>query len=196
VSGDRPNPKPPSRPSASNDGPIVAPSEDRPTPSREPSISTEPTPTEPNFCLDGTTKENYLLSILSPFTDEAVLKDPTTPQGQAFASILEDETYDVCLPTVFQRYGLSTMYYSTRGENWVENVGWVEDGESECEWYNVTCEEDLVVAIKLGKSVVCMSDQIFCLRFYLHNTFVTSFLSQSQTNLQVPFPMSCQRCGR
>lgn len=98
------------------------------------------------------------MSILSPITEVAVLKDPTAPQGQAFAFILDDETFDVCLPTVYQRYGLSTLYYSTDGENWVQNTGWVKPGENECEWYNVTCEEDLVVAISLGKSMVCKSD--------------------------------------
>lgn len=161
-SGGRPIPAP------SVDGPIPAPSEDRPTP--EPSTPTEPTskeptttrPTAPGACLDGTTREDYLLSIFSPFTEEAVLKDPATPQGEAFAFILEDETYDVCVQTVFQRYGLSTLYYSTNGENWAEKVGWVEAGENECEWYNVSCEEDLVVAIKLGNSMVCMNDSIFC----------------------------------
>jgi hypothetical protein len=144
----------------SEDGPIAAPSEDRPPSPTAPSISTEPT--TPGACLDGTTEEDYLLSILSPITAEAVLKDPATPQGQAFAFILEDEAYDVCVPTIYQRYGLSTLYYATDGENWVENVGWVEDGEDECEWYNITCEEGLVVAMQLGKTMVCMSDCIFC----------------------------------
>jgi hypothetical protein len=88
--------------------------------------------------------------------------DPATPQGQAFAFILEDESTDVCQPSMLQRYGLSTLYYATDGDNWVESQGWVEDGVNECEWYNVTCGEELTVAgIRLGESIMCTCDFIF-----------------------------------
>lgn len=167
-------PRPP--PPPSGDSPMAKPpSEDRPpTPTTPPSPTNSPAPTPseptspgptttPGSCLDTTTREDYLLGLLSPITERSVLMDPTTPQGQAFAFILEDESTDVCQQTILQRYGLSTLYYATDGANWVESQGWVEDGVNECEWYNVTCGEGLTVAeIRLGESIACTYDCTFC----------------------------------
>ena len=101
-----------------------------------------------------TSRQDYLLGLLSPITEQSVLLDPTTPQGQAFAFIVGDESINVCQPSIPQRYGLSTLYYASDGTNWVENQGWIEDGVNECEWYNVTYGEELtVVKIRLGELI-------------------------------------------
>jgi hypothetical protein len=103
-----------------------------------------------------------LRDLLSPITDPAVLDDVSTPQGQAFAFLVNDD-FDPCTyATIEQRYGLSVLYYSTGGESWNENEGWVQVGVNECEWFNITCSEtdlDFVVAVTLGK--------FDCLRYLL-----------------------------
>jgi hypothetical protein len=139
------------------------PSEDRPTPS-EPTTppkpsepTTPPEPATPGACLEGTTRQDYIRDLLSSITDPTLLDDPGTPQGQAFEFLVSDD-FDPCTyPTIEQRYGLSVLYYSTLGEDWKENEGWVQIGVSECQWFNITCgetETDLVVAVHLGKSIL------------------------------------------
>lgn len=125
-----------------------------PTETTVPSLSPVPSMIS-DECLDGTTREDYLLGLLEPITPRDTLLDPTTPQGQAYAFINEDEDLDVCTyPTIQQRYALSTLYYATGGDDWNENEFWVEFGVDECEWFNVTCgpgEENTIVALHLGE---------------------------------------------
>lgn len=121
---------------------------DQPGPSLSPSLPA-------GACLKGTTREDYLLALLEPITPESTLLNVSTPQGEAFAFINEDEELDVCTyPTIQQRYALSTLYYATKGEDWIENEFWVEDGIDECEWFNVTCGPDndnTILALHLGE---------------------------------------------
>lgn len=170
-SGDRPTPEPPSIDSPVAEppdlSPIAEPTPSDPTNAPEPTTppqpsepttpqepTTPPAPTNPGECLEGTTKEDYLLNILSAVTDAALLQDPDTPQGEAF-QFMVDDTIDVCTyPTLEQRYGLSVFYFSTEGDDWLENEGWVQSGVNECEWFNVTCggpDSEIVVAIQLGR---------------------------------------------
>jgi hypothetical protein len=37
--------------------------------------------------------------------------------------------------TKIQRYVLATLYYSTNGDSWNDNTGWMTD-DDECSWYN------------------------------------------------------------
>jgi Leucine-rich repeat (LRR) protein len=65
----------------------------------------------------------------------ASLRDPSSPQFAAFewlsgnadlASYSEDR--------IIQRHVLATFYYSTGGEQWLQNSFWLSD-EDECTWY-------------------------------------------------------------
>lgn len=102
-----------------------------PTPS--PPISA---PSAVDACLS-TNKVDYLDSVLTKITDELLLKDTLSPQGQAYAWMLSDSTF-VCSINVAQRYALATIYYSTTGTNWTDNSGWLSNG-TECDWTKVTC---------------------------------------------------------
>ena len=109
------------------------------TPSLNPTLS--PSGGSPTDCLAGTTREAYLLTELSAITAPSLLQDPATPQGQAFAWIvnLDPLQFDPCTyPTIDQRYGLATFYFSTVGTTWIRSDGWI--GEMvECGWFGVTC---------------------------------------------------------
>lgn len=104
-----------------------------------------PTPAPlPLVCLEGTTREDYLFNLLAPVTNPASLRDPTTPQGQAFNWMLNTDpllAIDPCVfPTKEQRFGLATLYYATNGAQWTNSTGWL-GGSSECTWAGVLCGE-------------------------------------------------------
>ena len=109
------------------------------------SIPTSPPVGPPLACLQGRTREEYFLDVLSPFTDRSLLRDPSTPQGQAFDWMLNmDPVFedDPCYyPTTEQRYGLLTIYFSTNGAQWTNNTEWLGDS-SECTWAGVVCSGD------------------------------------------------------
>lgn len=92
-------------------------------------------------CLDGGTRTEFLLAQLSLVTDPALLEDPSTPQGQAFDYMTNSDPLmpNVCtFPTIDQRYGLATFYFSTNGDSWTENTGWLGPTQ-ECDWFGVLC---------------------------------------------------------
>lgn len=99
-------------------------------------------PGPPLACLEGTTREDYFLDLLSPITTRSLLRDPTTPQGMAYDWLLNQDpvfAVDPCYyPTTEQRYGLLTLYFSTNGAQWTNSSGWLGDS-SECTWAGVVC---------------------------------------------------------
>lgn len=131
------------------------PSEDRP--SRPPaSVPTPVGPTpSPVDCLMGRTREEYLFDLLSPITPPEELNDPSTPQGMAFDFMVNDDPAlkDPCaIDTIQQRYGLTTLYFSTEGDKWFDDAGWLGP-DLECEWFGVECYDasNIVAAVELRK---------------------------------------------
>ena len=106
-------------------------------------------------CLAGTPKETFLLRELSQVTPEAVLLDPTTPQGMAFSYMNTTDPYlraNPCLnPTLQQRYGLITIYFATGGPTWTRSNRWLGN-TMECLWYGVVCD---VVTQRVQKLQLC-----------------------------------------
>mmetsp|Transcript_18029 Transcript_18029/g.31623 ORF Transcript_18029/g.31623 Transcript_18029/m.31623 type:complete len:629 (-) Transcript_18029:121-2007(-) len=128
----------------------MASSDDRPSgPARPPASAPTPPPNErpsgpPVECLMGRTREEYLFDLLVPITPADILNDPSTPQGMAFDYMANDDPAlsDPCSSTTIeQRYGLQVLYFSTQGQDWDDNTGWLGDG-NECSWYGVECEDD------------------------------------------------------
>jgi hypothetical protein len=129
-----------------------------PAPTRAPTVGTpRPTPTPTmggttmaptlnNQCLLGRTPTQYLQDELSLITDPVLLLNPSTPQGSAFLFITEDPLImevGVCsYPTIPQRYGLATFYFSTNGEAWTQDTGWLGNA-GECDWFGVTCVDGI-----------------------------------------------------
>lgn len=127
------------------------------SPSLSPSAPTSGTTAPSANCLTGTTRSEYLLGVLTPVSDAALLVDPNTPQGMAFAFIVEDTFIeDPCtFPTIEQRFGLVTFYYATIGASWTSNDAWLSP-TSECTWLGVTCTpvtNTTVEKLQLGKYI-------------------------------------------
>jgi hypothetical protein len=144
----RPTPAPISRPTP------------RPNPLTTPAPNPRPTPAPvdgptqaPVDCLMGRTREEYIFDLLAPITSGRLLNDPSTPQGMAFDYLANDDPglENPCVSsTIEQRYGLTTLYFSTQGEGWLESGGWL-GAEQECNWVGVSClnENDPMIVSKL-----------------------------------------------
>ena len=133
---------------------VPAPNPPSPSPpSPSPPSGTLPPPTfAPGECLEGgITRDDYLIQELSRITDPSILLDSNTPQGQALIFLSVDDPLfpDVCTYPIEQRYSLLTLYYSTNGASWNNRAGWL-DGSSECTWFGITCEGELVTEVDLG----------------------------------------------
>mmetsp|Transcript_29571 Transcript_29571/g.71164 ORF Transcript_29571/g.71164 Transcript_29571/m.71164 type:complete len:616 (+) Transcript_29571:108-1955(+) len=53
-----------------------------------------------------------------------------------------------------ERYYLAVLYFSTRGDNWTQNFGWMSETTSHCaegakQWFGIQCENDSIVSIEL-----------------------------------------------
>ena len=117
-----------------------------------PSPDTPPT-SSPLAACQALSREEALESVLVEITDGPTLTNPITPQSAAFRWLLNDDPLqiDPCdYPTVEQRYSLSTLYFSTGGDSWFNNTGWL-DISGECDWFGITCEDGLTTVISLGK---------------------------------------------
>jgi len=125
-------------------------------PASTPTGPTESGPTSsPGDCLMGRTKEEYIFDLLVSVSSAESLNDPTTPQGMAFDYLANDDPFleDPCSSaTIEQRYGLTTLYFSTQGADWNDNTGWIGE-EQECSWFGVECEDgsDIVTFLLLRK---------------------------------------------
>lgn len=73
---------------------------------------------------------------LPVYTIESSLQDPTSPQSKALSWLANntnlEEYNDIRLT---QRFVLATLYYSTNGDRWTNNDGWLSDAD-ECTWSN------------------------------------------------------------
>jgi Leucine-rich repeat (LRR) protein len=75
----------------------------------------------------------FLLSVA--LDGGASLRDPTSPQFTAFEWLAANEDLaSYSEDRIIQRYVLATFYFSTGGEQWLQNSFWVSD-EDECTWY-------------------------------------------------------------
>uniref|UniRef100_A0A7S4AAL6 L domain-like protein n=1 Tax=Pseudo-nitzschia australis TaxID=44445 RepID=A0A7S4AAL6_9STRA len=72
------------------------------------------------------------------------LQDPSTPQGKALEWL--ESSINIGISTeqrLLQRYVLATFYYSTNGDDWVNNSAWLSELD-ECNWWSTAqtvCDE-------------------------------------------------------
>jgi hypothetical protein len=142
--------------------------------------------------LAGQTREEYLLPILSEVTATDILLDPSTPQGMAFRYMADEDPFNPCLTSVKQRYGLTTLYYSTGGETWTRSDGWLGETQ-ECEWFGVICanvdDRSQVTGLRLGK-ILGSEIHVFTKRLQGLILYFSSldFASPAINNLDGPIP--------
>lgn len=76
-----------------------------------------------------------LLSSVS-FDGGTALQTPSTPQNHAAIWLANNTNLDTYSDAKkIQRYVLATLFFSTNGDGWDNNTGWLTD-EDECSWYN------------------------------------------------------------
>lgn len=120
---------------------------------RDFSMATDP-PTLPPVpplppCNNNLSRSDAILEILRGVTPEPTLLNNVTPQGMAFSWLVsEDPAADTTLVNpcdhmmqIMQRYALVVLFYSTSGDSWTDNSGWLTL-EDECSWAKVTCHAD------------------------------------------------------
>jgi hypothetical protein len=92
-----------------------------------------------------------LLSSVS-FDEGAALGIPGTPQNMAYNWLVENINIDTYSDkTKIQRYVLATLFYSTNGDSWTANSGWLGN-ENECGWSGILCTYDSIMELMLSDS--------------------------------------------
>ena len=128
-------------PTGSTGRPSLRPS---PRPTLRPVIATsEPTVPSPSAAPIQPIEslEDFLVSVWPPLED--YLNDPdaqSLPQVQAVEWLNTDPNLgSYSEQQIVQRFTLATFFYSTGGEDWINNEGWLSE-ESECLWYTSASE--------------------------------------------------------
>jgi hypothetical protein len=120
------------------------------------SMETEPPMNTLPPCNNELSRSDAILQILRDITPEPTLLNNITPQGMAYAwMVSEDPAATTILVNpcdnmmqIVQRYALVVLYYSTSGDSWTDNEGWLTL-EDECSWSKVTCHADQPTVISL-----------------------------------------------
>ena len=102
-------------------------------PSSRPSGTVEPT----TYGTPGPTQYSLFMFLVDHSFDEGeALNDPTSAQRHAYQWLSENALLDeYSHEQILQRYAMATIYFSTNGDDWFFNDGWLSDDE-ECDWYN------------------------------------------------------------
>lgn len=78
--------------------------------------------------------------VLSSFPKEThvALQDPNSPQAMAYAWLWGDteSLFNRNANQIKQRFILATLYYSTSGDDWVDNGNWLNHSAHECDWFH------------------------------------------------------------
>lgn len=95
----------------------------------------------PSQCKD-MSPDDAINRAISQITPSELLIDPTTPQRMAYTFVTEHGGghVDPCsVPSsLLQRYALVVFFYSTNGDNWDSNTGWLTEA-GECSWFGIFC---------------------------------------------------------
>lgn len=110
-----------------------------PGPTLNPTLppTTRPPTTQPPSTTPPTSlAQDQLVALLSSVSldDGEALQTPSTPQNNAVSWLAGNanlSTYSDAKK--IQRYVLATLYYSTNGDSWTRNTGWLSDSD-ECDW--------------------------------------------------------------
>ena len=116
-----------------------------------------PTPLDCNS--DPDVREAAVDELLSSISDD--IDDPSTPAGQAAEWIRNGDPAmpDPCLDpdAVIGRFALTAFYYSTGGEQWRNNDGWLTEAPA-CDWFGVGCDGDNIVELNMGAFAFLLID--------------------------------------
>eukprot|EP00980_Cylindrotheca_fusiformis_P007640 scaffold1605_cov141-Cylindrotheca_fusiformis.AAC.3 len=111
--------------------PTIPPASFNPTKThtRDPSIRPTTSPTVSNHIL-------FDFLVQNSFDGGRALGNPSSPQYKAFSWLAKNQNLESYTETRrLQRYAMATLYYSTNGDEWLNNKNWLSDG-NECGWYS------------------------------------------------------------
>jgi hypothetical protein len=99
-----------------------------------------------------------LLSFVS-LDNGTALQMQSTPQNNALKWLANNTNLgNYTDKRKIQRYALAVFYYSTNGDNWSNNTGWLNN-ENECDWY-----------IQPNNNTLCASGDVVNLDFIDEDT--------------------------
>lgn len=98
-----------------------------------------------------------LLTSVS-FDNGAALFSPDTPQNKAMIWLAGNANLDsYSAQRKIQRFALATLYYSTGGDSWNRNAGWLSNGDECGDWHSDDtnpCINGTILKISLGSNNV------------------------------------------
>jgi hypothetical protein len=99
----------------------------------------------PTAAPSGPSVVEQFLAGLPAYSLDLAENDADSPQAKALAWLENDPQYNDYrnVYRLNQRYAMAVLYYSTRGELWLINSGWLLNA-SECTWYQydgISCTE-------------------------------------------------------
>jgi len=117
-------------------------------------VGAEEPPTQATISPAPTSTPLSLFDLLSSisFDGGSALRTPSTPQNNAY-NWLENSANITSFSDGkrIQRYVLATLYFSTNGDSWASNTGWLSN-DDECDWYTDVgdfCSNGAVVDLDL-----------------------------------------------
>lgn len=133
-----------------------------------------------NICSNGLRREELYLRQLQSISGQNLILSPATPQGKAYAFLVNYDPFfqGTCSVTgLRERFVLMTLYFSTNGENWMEQVGWC-GGTQHCGWSGITCNNSgsiTAIDIESNNLVGTIPQELYALyQLQLINLFANS----------------------
>jgi hypothetical protein len=148
-----PNPPPSRRPIRSSLPPTTEHPTDEPTLTQTLDPTARPT-------LPPTTSEPTAAAVMERFMNglpryslELASANASSPQAKALAWLQNDTQYNEYqnVHRLNQRYALAVFYYSTNGDSWKNNSGWLSNA-SECTWYTTSISDEFSSDLICGTS--------------------------------------------
>jgi hypothetical protein len=96
-----------------------------------------PTTNRPTSLPTSPSVVDQFLSGLPAYSIDLASTNSGSPQAKALEWLKKDPRYDEYLYAyrLNQRYALAVLYYSTNGDSWLNNTGWLSN-DTECSWYS------------------------------------------------------------
>merc|ERR1719203_1180781 len=159
---------------------------------RSPSPSASPSSSSTTVCnLPMQTRKNDMLAIAATISEQAAINDSSSPQGQAFNWLVDDDPLALCpddADAIKQRFAMAAVYFSTGA---AKDAKQKFLSDQECSWPGVTCSSGGAVFVldinkqPLGGSIPPEIGQLTSLRVIkMEENKLTGSIPESIGNLQ------------
>jgi Leucine-rich repeat (LRR) protein len=101
------------------------------SPGPSPALSQSPSSAPTVFDVES------FLDRLVPEYSQTLAQTVGSPQEKALSWLKSDPVVeDYSNFKALQRFALATLFYATEGADWVNNTGWLDFNQTECDWYS------------------------------------------------------------